>query len=80
MKLHILKQTFINFFHEHMLLSYIIMGIVGLPIFFLIFLGVTFLILFVLSLIFGKLGAVVVLLMILAGAMVGWLAYESRKR
>lgn len=76
MKLHMLKQAFINFYNEHKKLVYVLGGAIMLPLSLIIVVGLVF----VLGSILVFLGldtyqAITVMLLMGIGAIVGYLTY-----
>jgi len=72
MKTNFVKQALVNFYRENKVLSSILIGMVGLPIALFLVAGILALALIILSFFFGEIPAAAILLMMIVGAIGGY--------
>lgn len=78
--MHILKQTFKNFYNEHRVLSFVLTGMVAFPIAMAILGGLIAFVLFILSLLFGKFWGTIIFVLMLVGAIAGYIAGTAKPK
>lgn len=70
--MHMLKQTFTNFVSEHKTLSYVLIGMIMLPVTMAVVLGLISLVTWLLSFVFGTAIAILIIFFALIGAIIGY--------
>lgn len=78
--MHMIKQTFKNFYAEHRTLTFVLVGMIAFPIAMAIVGGVIAFILFILSVLFGKFWGTIIFVLMLVGAIAGYIAGTAKPK
>lgn len=78
--MHMIKQTFKNFYAEHRVLSFVLIGMIAFPVAIAILGGLIALALLILSLLFGKFWGTIIFVLMLVGAIAGYIAGTAKPK